>query len=389
MPTPSTPDNARALRNQYRQWESRAARLSLLTDTGRELAALPPDAKCERVLQRAAAFCAMDLGAVLLGFDAPWRIVTTKGALAPRQWLESTDQETREVRCDARTEIGVPLLLQLPLMSANGTPLGALMLASSQPINPPDAEDLESLRLLAALLATQLENDRLHGALRTRERAMSELVHRLLTAQEEERRRVAYDLHDGLAQTLAGLHQRLQGYAARHSRQTEEDVADFGAILDLARRCVRETRDAMGGLRPQLLDDFGLGQAIDREADRLRDVGIDVRWQIRSDDRLFPPGEIALFRIAQEAINNILKHAHCSRVLISLDVGPSSAVLALEDDGVGFDCQPVLHADGGHHLGLVAMQERASLLGGEVACTSRAGAGTRLIASLPATGAFT
>ncbi|MEX5613035.1 histidine kinase, partial [Pseudomonas protegens] len=94
------------------------------------------------------------------------------------------------------------------LHRADGQPFGALLLANSVPISAPDSEDLESLQLLATLLATHLENQRLLQDLQARERSMSELVQRLFSAQEDERKRVAYDLHDGLAQTLAGLHQR-------------------------------------------------------------------------------------------------------------------------------------------------------------------------------------
>ncbi len=89
------------------------------------------------------------------------------------------------------------------------------MLRNSVAISAPDNEDIESLQLLATLLAAHLENNRLLDALVARERTMSQLVRQLFTAQEDERKRVAYDLHDGLAQTLAGLHQRLQGFAGR------------------------------------------------------------------------------------------------------------------------------------------------------------------------------
>ncbi|EPN77620.1 sensor histidine kinase, partial [Pseudomonas syringae pv. actinidiae ICMP 19101] len=127
---------------------------------------------------------------------------------------------------------------------------------------------------------------------------MSQLVRQLFTAQEDERKRVAYDLHDGLAQTLAGLHQRLQGFAGRCPELPAQLDADLQAILKLAQHCVGEGRQLISGLRPAVLDDFGLWQAIDKEADRLREAGIIVQWTSQSLERLPSHLEIALFRIA-------------------------------------------------------------------------------------------
>ncbi|MGX9080490.1 sensor histidine kinase, partial [Klebsiella pneumoniae] len=93
-----------------------------------------------------------------------------------------------------------------------------------------------------------------------------------MTAQEDERARVAYDLHDGLAQTLAGLHQHLQGFA-QHRQLNDELRAALAPILQLAQRSMGETRQAISGLRPTLLEDFGLAPALDRELDRLRSQG--------------------------------------------------------------------------------------------------------------------
>ncbi|WP_462380162.1 GAF domain-containing sensor histidine kinase [Pseudomonas sp. Marseille-QA0892] len=390
MPLSQPPENALALRNQYRQWESRAARLSLLVDTGRELPSLPPDAMCAQVMRRAAAFCAMDRGAVLRwdGHGRDRQVVAHFGPTSPDAWLAALSPDIsaiREACCAQRADAALPVLLQLPLSGATGEPFGVVLVASHEPINPPDAEDLESLRLLATVLATHLENERLQGDLRARERTMSELVHRLMAAQEDERRRVAYDLHDGVAQTLAGLHQHLQGYAGRYPPQSTAQGEALNAILGLAQRCVRETRQAIAGLRPQSLDDFGLAHALDREADRLREAGLRVTWENLSDARLLPDAEITLFRIAQEAINNVLKHAGPCHVRLSLAIDETDVALRVQDDGHGFDYQTSTAASGGHRLGLAAMRERATLLGGSVACQSEPGRGTRLVARLPLT----
>ncbi|KOP52090.1 MULTISPECIES: sensor histidine kinase [Pseudomonas syringae group] len=382
---PHDPASALAIRNQYRQSQSRAARLRLLVDTGQELTQLPPEAMRLRVLQRACAFVAMDHG-LLVEWGAGNGVQTTAShgnvdrlntletaadplVIGP-QWLERPGTDS-------------PCVLLLPLRGADEGAFGTLLLASSVAISVPDNEDIESLQLLATLLAAHLENNRLLDALVARERTMSELVRQLFTAQEDERKRVAYDLHDGLAQTLAGLHQRLQGFAGRCPALPEPLDADLQAILKLAQHCVGEGRQLISGLRPSVLDDFGLLQAIDKEADRLRDAGIVVQWASRSLTRLPSQLEIALFRIAQEGINNVLKHADASSVDLALELSDGNISLRLEDNGRGFITDKSLTGTGVQKLGLVAMQERASLLDGRLTCVSRPGRGTRLRAVVP------
>ena len=378
MPSPPLdPASALALRSQYRQSQSRAARLRLLVDTGQELLQLPPEQMRQRVVQRACAFVAMDQGLLLeWSRDGVAHASAEQGhgeclqalrAVAGQaQWLERPLAQT-----------GV---LRVLLHRADGQPFGALLLANSVPISAPDSEDLESLQLLATLLATHLENQRLLQDLQARERSMSELVQRLFSAQEDERKRVAYDLHDGLAQTLAGLHQRLQGFAGRCPPLPEHLHDELQTILQLAQGCVGEGRQLIGGLRPTVLDDFGLLKAVDKEADRLREAGISVHWIARCEARFPSQVEIGLFRIAQEAINNILKHARAHSVSLNLALEAGQAVLGISDDGAGF--QPA-SGQGIEQLGQVAMQERAHLLGGRFTCHSRPGSGTRILARVP------
>ncbi len=379
MPTPPLdPGSALALRSQYRQSQSRAARLRLLVDTGQELLQLPPPHMRQRVVQRACAFVAMDQG-LLLEWSAAGAVQATaeQGSGEPLQALRALAEQPHWLE---QPPAGETPILRILLHRADGQAFGALLLANSVPISAPDSEDLESLQLLATLLAAHLENQRLLGDLQARERSMSELVQRLFSAQEDERKRVAYDLHDGLAQTLAGLHQRLQGFAGRCPPLPPELDSELQTILQLAQGCVGEGRQLIGGLRPHVLDDFGLLRAIDREADRLRDAGLAVHWLQRCPERLPGALETALFRIAQEAINNILKHARAARVTLSLAVQAGQATLDIQDDGCGFT-SPC--AQGAEQLGQVAMQERAHLLGGHFSCTSQPGGGTRIQASAP------
>ncbi|MGE8354154.1 MAG: sensor histidine kinase [Pseudomonas protegens] len=375
---PLDPGSALALRSQYRQSQSRAARLRLLVDTGQELLQLPPEQMRLRVVQRACAFVAMDHG-VLLEWNADG-VVRTSAEHGHGERLKALRALAEQPQWLARPVTEPASVLRVLLHRADGQAFGALLLANSVPISAPDSEDLESLQLLATLLAAHLENQRLLQDLQARERSMSELVQRLFSAQEDERKRVAYDLHDGLAQTLAGLHQRLQGFAGRCPSLPSELNDELQTILQLAQGCVGEGRQLIGGLRPHVLDDFGLLRAIDREADRLREAGLSVHWEQRCPERLPGAVEIALFRIAQEAINNILKHARADAVHLSLAMEDSHALLRVSDDGCGFLS---LATQGVEQLGQVAMHERAHLLGGHFTCHSQPGHGTRIQARVP------
>ncbi|NBF04319.1 sensor histidine kinase [Pseudomonas sp. Fl5BN2] len=375
---PLDPASALALRSQYRQSQSRAARLRLLVDTGQELLQLPPEQMRLRVVQRACAFVAMDHGVLLeWSEDGVVHASATQGSAERLQALRALAEQPRWLEHPASLDSPV---LRVLLHRADGQAFGALLLANSVPLSAPDSEDLESLQLLATLLAAHLENRRLLNDLQARERSMSELVQRLFSAQEDERKRVAYDLHDGLAQTLAGLHQRLQGFAGRCPSLPAGLQGEWQTILQLAQGCVGEGRQLIGGLRPHVLDDFGLLRAIDREADRLRDAGLAVHWQQRCPERLPAALEIALFRIAQEAMNNILKHAGAANVTLSLALEQGQALLSINDDGCGFLNPP---AQGAEQWGQVAMQERAHLLGGRFTCNSRPGGGTCIQAQVP------
>src|SRR5205085_6223363 len=137
----------------------------------------------------------------------------------------------------------------------------------------------------------------------------------LLVAQEEERRRVAYEVHDDLAAVAASAHQHLQAFARHHRPRSPEAREQFDRVLELAQRTVREARRVVANLRPTTLDDFGLAAALRLQVEELRDEG----WQVSYQEALGPARlpslvETALFRVAQEALTNVRKHAHTTQV---------------------------------------------------------------------------
>ena len=252
------------------------------------------------------------------------------------------------------------------------------------------AEDdaVEILRSLAAQAASALENARLYGELAERERRLADLVGQLFSAQEEERRRVAYEVHDGLAQVAAAAHQHLQGFARFYPPDSEEGQSVLTQALELVQRTVGEARRVIADLRPTALDDFGLTTALRLEADGMRGDNWEVGFEsnMTDDERLPNAVETALFRIAQEALTNIRRHADTRRVRVTLSRLEGRVRLCIRDWGQGFDPSTPRSGGPGERVGLHSMQERVSLLGGRFQIQSRPGVGSLIIAEVPLPG---
>jgi PAS domain S-box-containing protein len=231
----------------------------------------------------------------------------------------------------------------------------------------------------------EVERARLTSALAERERQLQELVGRLILAQEEERRRIAYELHDGVAQTAAGAHLHLRGFARRHLPERPEVRQELEQAVELAQRAVREVRTVVGELRPTALDDLGLEEALRAEVDELRKDGLQV--ELTADlgpERLAPEVETTLFRVAQEALRNVRKHACATRACVRLRRTRRAVTLEVRDWGRGFRPSSAQAGAGpGERVGLLGMRERVGLLGGRCEVRSRPGAGTRILAEVP------
>jgi signal transduction histidine kinase len=295
----------------------------------------------------------------------------------PQVMRESGRVESAEEPFDRPDSI---VALALPLLTPTGRSTGVLLLASGGRLRRLDDHELDALQLLAAQIAAAVENSLLYLELADRERRLHDLVGRLLVAQEEERKVVAYEVHDGLAQVAAASLQHLQAFAARYHTNSPQRQQALDRTLELARRTVREARHVIANLRSTVLDDFGLATAIRMEIDELKSEG----WDIEYDEalgaiRLPPLVETALLRVAQEALSNIRKHAGTTRTKVTLARRGNVVEMEIRDWGRGFrpDRQPQ-PAGRGERVGLTSMRERVALLGGKFGLESQPGEGTRV-----------
>ena len=208
------------------------------------------------------------------------------------------------------------------------------------------------------------------------------LSRRLVELQESERRALARELHDRLGETLTALSINLGMLKNRHADSTQI-AARVRDSLALVKATAAAIENIAGELRPPMLDDHGLAAALDWYARQFsRRVGVAVAVQAAEpDERLAPEVETALFRIGQEALNNVAKHARARNVAITLWRSAGELVMSIADDGVGFaGGAPAPERTG---LGLVTMRERAQAIGGRLVIEPLREGGTRLTVKVP------
>ena len=232
----------------------------------------------------------------------------------------------------------------------------------------------------------EAENRVLSEGLRREAARRSELLKRLIAAQEDERKRVARDLHDGLGQDLAGLALRLEAIDKQAIHQPEQTRAQLQQARALIAEATEQAYAMILSLRPSALDDLGLAPALRAHAERaLKDTG--VHFELESRDlthRLPPEIETALFRTFQEALTNATRHAGARKVCVSLAVRDGSFEGEIADDGQGFDLREVqANGLGPRGLGLRGMEERVAQCGGTFDILSQPGAGTRIRIRIP------
>jgi signal transduction histidine kinase len=307
--------------------------------------------------------------------------------------LENISRDPRAAHPDLVSTEGLGGFISVPL-KAKDRVLGVMNIASHVP-GKFSAEDMFLLDSIGCQLGTAIEQARLYQRLEKGKERYQTLLQHALTAQEEERKRIARELHDETSQAITSLTLNLQAAITKAETDGIEDADFIGGlrkIQSLAVHTQNEISKLMKELRPTLLDELGLPAAISRYAkDSLESLGTKVFTEFDGvEERLPTEVEVTLFRIAQGTVGNILEHAQAKNVSIRLGCNADECVLEVKDDGKGFDVNKITRGDkGGRGAGLFTMKERARLVGGACKVRSQPGKGTKVAVRIPLRGFIT
>ncbi|GBE25737.1 signal transduction histidine-protein kinase/phosphatase DegS [bacterium BMS3Bbin02] len=360
-------------RQERQRAEAAAKRLAILNEL--TAAALPerkPGEVAAAVLSRLVGLMEFEDAGVML-----WRRDESVPVVALAQNRGSALSQLIEERIDpTATESPTATGTSLPLVEIAITTEGisGCLIVVTDRERSPDSIDAGFLTTVGHQLAVRIENVMLHVKEQT---MLSTYVSLVTQAQEEERRRLARDLHDGPAQRLALLTRSLEGYAVPSGGTGRDLHQDASEILGDLRRVARDQR-------PTLLDDLGLVPALEWLVSELQgrtelDASLTVHGSTR---RLSPETEVAFYRIAQEAMRNTERHAHATSLAITVSFSDDEVVLQVVDDGTGFSMP---RSPGEYipskRLGLMGMHERAQLVGGSLDFRETPGGGTTVVAT--------
>ena len=304
--------------------------------------------------------------------------------------LEDISKDPRAAFPDLVSREGLRGFASIPLKTKDRV-IGVMNIASH--VAKRFAADYVSLlSSIGDYLGTAIEQARLYDRLTRASERYQTLLQHALTAQEQERKRIAREIHDETSQAITSLTLNLQaimGMAEMKGIGDDEFLETLKATHSYAVHAGNEIIKLMKELRPTLLDELGMPAAIHRYAkDTLQAKGINVSAEFKGTDHRFPTEvEVTLFRVAQGAIGNILEHSEAKNASIKLECNANECVLRIEDDGIGFDVSKLTRVDpSGRGAGVFTMKERVGLVGGNCRIESRPGRGTRVVVKVPVTG---
>jgi signal transduction histidine kinase len=227
-----------------------------------------------------------------------------------------------------------------------------------------------------------VQNAWLFQQLRAGRERLQALSHRLVEVQENERLYIARELHDEAGQALASLTLGL-GQLERDAQDPAKIVTGVQALQQTVNSVQENLHRVAMDLRPACLDHLGLAAALNAFVEKLRrQVTVAVQFKLVGwgEEREAPEVDVALYRIAQEALANAVRHAHAAQIAVLLQRNDSGVILTVEDDGIGFDPEA---ATSSHQMGLIGMRERCEMLGGYLVVESKPGAGTTVVSEVP------
>jgi len=249
-------------------------------------------------------------------------------------------------------------------------------------LKPLDKESTAMLSSFGVQISEIVANAWFQIKLREKEAARQMLLESLVTAQEDERNRLARELHDQAGQTLTNLLIRLKAIE-NQSEETSTKV-QLSTTQTIVSKTIEQIRDLSYRLRPPALDEFGLGAAVSALAEEvLEPANVKVTCHCELENQLSSEVEMILYRIVQEGLTNVVRHAEASQVCIALEQKNHAVHLIIEDNGKGFEPGQISADENNRHLGLISMSERAELIGGSLDMYSALGEGTTLEIQVP------
>jgi signal transduction histidine kinase len=268
-------------------------------------------------------------------------------------------------RTGARAGLWTPLLVR-------GAPIGVLMALDRRGPEPRFSDaDMRLAKRFAARAAVAVDHSR---------RVARTTVERIVSGQEQERRRLSRELHDETGQALTSILLGLK--AIEETQDTERFPAALAELRALVVATLQDVRRLAVELRPKALDDFGLVPTLERLTSTFEEqTGIATHLESRLPESRLPSEiETVLYRVVQEALTNVVKHARAEHVSVTLQAKPGSVTIVIEDDGRGFAAGGAQRGEG---IGLLGMRERVSLVGGRLELETSAGGGTTIVVEVP------
>ena len=257
----------------------------------------------------------------------------------------------------------------------------------SQPLHVDNQDELGGLAIQINNTAEDLARLQEATLAEERARALRERIIQVTTAQEEERRRISRDLHDGLGPSLAAVGNRLracQHWVRSEPERAERELEEIAAGL---RGHVQEVRALIHDLRPLALDQLGLAKAVEQQVLQFQQqTGIKASFTISGDVALNSFADVTVFRAVQECLANVQKHANANQVDVRFQVAETGLKATVKDNGKGFDVRRVASEAAGKSMGLLSMRERAELLGGSLSVHSSPDSGSEITLFIPTTG---
>lgn len=301
--------------------------------------------------------------------------------------LEDISSDPRVAHRELVVAEGLKAFICVPLR-ARDVVLGVLNVASRIPRHF-TANDMHLLYAIGDQLGIAIEHARLYDRLRKARERMRRLARQNLVAEEDERRRIARELHDETSQSLSGIALQLEALVERseiNGKQDPEFIAGLKKVQSLTVQVHKEVSRLISNLHPALLDTLGLVPAVRQYAEsRLHPAEMDVSVETKGTVMRFPPDvEAALFRFVQGAIGNIAQHSKAKKAAITLEYKPNEFLISIRDNGQGFDVSEITDIEeSGRGRGLFSMRERIGFLGGTSGIESEIQKGTTVWARIP------